>query len=64
MKIKTFEVKCLMADRDLNTIELAEVSGVSRNTISSVINGKSCSLSTAAKLAKALNAPLADIAEE
>lgn len=64
MKIKTFKVKCLMADKDLNTIELAKATGVSRNTISSIINGKSCSLTTAGKLAKALNVSLEDIAEE
>lgn len=64
MKIKTFKVKCLMADRDLNTIELAKATGVSRNTISSITNGKSCSLTTAGKLAKALNVSLEDIAEE
>lgn len=64
MKMKAFTIKCLMADKELNTVELAKATEVSRNTISSIINGKNCSLSTAAKMAKALNVPLAEIAEE
>ena len=64
MKMKAFTIKCLMADKNLNTVDLAKATGVSRNTISSIINGKTCSLSTAAKLAKALTVSLEQIAEE
>lgn len=64
MKIKTIQLKSYMVDRELNAVELSNISGVSRNTISCVLNGKTCSLSTAAKLARALNVLLSDIAEE
>ncbi len=64
MKMKSFTIKCLMVEKGYTLTDLAAASGVSRNTVSSVYNGKSCSLSTAAKLAKALNVQLTDIAEE
>ena len=61
MKIKVFRLKCLIADKGLSTVEFTERAGISRNTLSSVFNGKSCSVSTAAQLAKALNVPLEEI---
>lgn len=64
MKIKTLQLKSLAVEKGYNFSDLAAAAGVSRNTISSVYNGKSCSLNTAAKLAKALNVPLTEIAEE
>lgn len=64
MRLKTMAIKCLMAEKDVNTVELAKLAGVSRNTISSSLNGKSCSLSTVAKLSMALNVSLIEIAEE
>ena len=64
MKIKTIALKALMVDNDINTVELSELTGVSRNTISSILNGKSCSLTTETKLCRALEVPLTAIAEE
>ena len=64
MKIKTIALKALMVDNDINTVELSELTGVSRNTISSILNGKSCSLTTVTKLCRALEVPLTAIAEE
>ncbi|MCM1234381.1 MAG: helix-turn-helix domain-containing protein [Ruminococcus flavefaciens] len=43
---------------------LAEKSGVSRVTVTSVRNGKSCSETTAQKLAEDLGVKVADIAEK
>lgn len=64
MKIKTMAFRCIIAERGLTPTSLAELAGLSRNTVSCVINGKTCSFSTAAKLAKALNVSLEEIAEE
>ncbi len=64
MKIKTLQLKSLAVEKGYTFSELAAAAGVSRNTISSIYNGKSCSLSTAAKIAKALKVSLTDIAEE
>lgn len=50
-----------MARRDVNCIRLAELSGVSRVTITAVRSGKSCSRKTAEKLATGLGVPVADI---
>lgn len=43
-----------MARREMNCNQLVELSGVSRVTITSVRNGKSCSQETAEKLAAVL----------
>lgn len=43
-----------LARADLNVKRLAELSGVSRVTVTAVKNGKSCSQATAAKLAAVL----------
>lgn len=43
-----------LARRDINCKQLAELSGVSRGTITSVKTGKSCSKDTAEKLASIL----------
>lgn len=64
MKIKTLQLKNLAIEKNYTFTTLAKAAGVSRNTVSSICNGKSCSLSTAGKLAKALGVSLLDIAEE
>lgn len=43
-----------MARQDINCKRLAELSGVSRVTVTAVRNGKSCSKETADKLARVL----------
>lgn len=43
-----------MARRDINCNKLVELTGVSRVTVTSVRNGKSCSKETADKLASVL----------
>lgn len=40
--------------RDMTITRLAELSGVSRGTITSIKSGKSCSMDTAEKLAEVL----------
>ena len=55
MRLKKNMLKHIMVDRDLKLRQLQEISGVSKQTLSAVSNGKSCSFETAEKLAKALN---------
>lgn len=64
MRVDRTRLIFLMAKKDMKTNELSNASGVSRATISAVRGGKSCTYETATKLAKALNVPLSDIAEE
>ena len=63
MRLKKNMLKHIMVDRDLKLRQLQEISGVSKQTLSAVSNGKSCSFETAEKLAKALNLDLMELIE-
>ena len=54
MRIDRIKFAAAMARADLNCLQLAEKSGVSRGTITAVRTGKSCSEATAMKLATVL----------
>lgn len=54
MRVDRVKIAAEMARRDLNSKRLAELTGLSRMTISTVKNGKSCSKDTADKLAAVL----------
>lgn len=63
MKFDRIEMISEMARRDITVTRLAEISGVSKATISAVRCGKSCSFETAVKLAKALNLDVMELIE-
>ena len=54
MRIDRVRVVTEMARKDLTVKRLAEMSGLSRLTVSSIKNGQSCSKETAEKLAAIL----------
>ena len=54
VRINRVEMAAALARKDLNIIRLAELSGISRTTVTAVKNGKSCSKETADKLAAIL----------
>ena len=54
MRIDRVAFAAALARRDINQKRLAELSGVSRVTITAVKNGKTCSEDTARKLAAVL----------
>lgn len=64
MRIDRKKLVVAMLDKNQTTLQLAEKSGVSRVTISGVRCGKSCSKSTAEKIAKALNVPVENLIED
>ena len=66
MKINVFKVQILMGggERGLTIKKLAELSGVSRQTISYIISGKSCTPQVAYKIATALDQELSQIVKE
>ena len=64
MKINVFKVQILMGERGLTIKKLAELSGVSRQTISCIISGKSCTRQVAYKIATALDQELSQIVKE
>jgi putative transcriptional regulator len=64
MRLNVLKVQILMAERKMTIKKLAEISGVSRQTISYIISGKSCSPQVAFKIAEALEIDLEQIAKE
>lgn len=54
MRVDSVEFAAALARADLNVKQLAELSGLSRGTITSVKTGKSCSRETAEKLVAVL----------
>lgn len=61
IRIDRVSFAAALARRDVCVKRLAELSGLSRGTITAVKNGKSCSKDTAAKLAQGLGVPVQDI---
>ena len=61
MKINALKIQILMGEQNLTIKELACRSNVSRQTISCIKSGKSCSPQVACKLSKALNIKLEEL---
>jgi len=64
MRINRIKFVSEMARNDFNVNDLTERCGISRGTISSVKNGKTCSPNTAKRIAEALNVELKYLTEE
>lgn len=64
MRIDRIKLITEMARKDITQVQLAEMTGSSRSTISGVQNGRSCSSKTAVKIADALKVPLETLLEE
>lgn len=64
MRLDRVKVITAMARANINGNELAVRSGLSRMTVTAVKSGKSCSLSTAEKLAEGLGVSLSNLLEE
>lgn len=54
----------VMARNNINFSALAKLSHVSRPTLSAINNGKSCNITTAGKIAKALGVDVTEILED
>ena len=64
MKINVFKMQILMGEKGLTIKKLAELSGVSKQTISCIISEKSCTPQVAYKIATALDQELSQIVKE
>ena len=64
MKIKSYKIKLILAEREMQQGDLAKECGVTRQNISAILARGSCHPKTAGKLAKGLGVPLAEIVEE
>ncbi len=64
MQIDRKKLVCAMIDAELSTKELAKRSGVSRQTISYIKNGKTCAEETVEKIADALKMEKSSLLKE
>jgi len=64
MRIDEIKLGVMLAKCDLNYMGLAKKAKVSKATISSIKNGKSCSFVTAVRIADALDVEVTDLLEE
>lgn len=54
MRIDRRKLRIELVRRELNQVQLATLSGLSRSTISGILSGRSCSMQTAEKVSNAL----------
>lgn len=64
MKIRRDKINILLAEQGMTKAELAAITGVSRQNISTIINRGTCEPRTAGKLADGLGVPVSEIIEE
>ena len=64
MKISATKIETMLAERGMTRTALAELCGISRQNISTVIRRGTCEPKTAGKLAAGLGVSVADILEE
>lgn len=64
MLINSAKIEAVLADRNMTKSNLAAVSGVSRQTISTSIRRGSCEPKTLGKIARALGVPVESIIAE
>lgn len=53
----------IMAERDMYQKDLAAAAGISRGSLSTIVNGKRCQPKTAIKIAEALGVDITEILE-
>ena len=63
MKIDSKQLRHILIDRDIGQKQLSERSGVSIAVVNNVCNGRSCTSTTALKIATALEVPLEELVE-
>lgn len=63
MKLSPMTIRIEMAKRQFSGARLAELAGLSRQTISAILHGKDCAEATAGKLANALGMDVTELME-
>lgn len=64
MRINRIELAKELTRQDMTQKQLAEKSGISRVTVNGIKNGRSCSDSSAIKIADALGIPIESLLEQ
>lgn len=63
MKLNPMTIRIEMAKRQFSGARLAELAGLSRQTVSAILHGKDCAEATAGKLANALGVDVEELME-
>ena len=63
MRIDRKKLRIELVRRELSQAQLANLSGLSRSTISGILSGRSCSVQTAEKVSSALGVPINKLKE-
>lgn len=64
MRINTNKIKALQAEMEMTASELAKRSGISRQSVSTILTRGTCEPRTAGKIAKGLGVPVTEIVRE
>lgn len=64
MKLNTWKIKLILAEKGMNQADLAVKCGVNRQQINEILSRETCSLKTLGRLAKALGVSVAEIVKE
>ena len=64
MVVNDFALRENLFRKRITQLKIAEITGLSRNTVNAVCNGKSCSKATAEKIAAALGIELSEIEKQ
>lgn len=64
MKLNTWKIKLLLAEREMSQADLATKIGINRQQINEILSRETCSLKTLGKIAKALGVHVAEIVKE
>ena len=60
MRIDEIKLRTIMMEKDIKQVDLAKLTGISKNGINSICRGRSCKTETADLIAKALGVKTAD----
>ena len=64
MKLNTWKIKLLLAEREMSLSNLAIKIGVSRQQVSDLLKRETCTLKTLGRIAKALDVPVVEIVND
>ena len=64
MKLNTWKIKLILAEKEMNQSDLAVKIGMNRQQINELLSRETCSLKTLGRIAKALDIPVAEIVKE
>ena len=64
MTLNTWKIKLILAEKEMNQVDLAAKCGVNRQQINEILSRETCSLKTLGRIAKALGVPVTEIVKE